>query len=252
MGLDVVVLAGARNNGELAQVSNEEYEALIKINGIAMIDYVLDTLKEVELIDEIIVVGPEKINKSRVDTFIPCQDSLLQNIKLGLSKSKTPYTLLVTSDIPLITSDAIIQFLKCCEESKAAFYYPLVTKEAIERDFPQQSKTYFNLIEGSFTGGNIFLVNGEILFILEALLDKILKWRKKPWKLAYLLGFKFIVKLLTASLSINIIEEEFCKLTGYIGKAIVLDKSEIGFDVDQLKQLEAIKKIYKSSEIKSS
>ncbi|OCL25758.1 molybdopterin-guanine dinucleotide biosynthesis protein A [Orenia metallireducens] len=252
MGLDAIVLAGAKNNGRLSEISDQDYEALIKLKGKTITEYLLDKLREVPLIDNIIVVGPNGLNKKNIDKFIPCQDSLLENLKLGLQTAESPYSLVFTSDIPLITVEAIQDFLAKCEGGKAAFYYPIIPKEFVEVSFPKSNRTYFSLNEGTFTGGNIFLVNGDVVLRLEELLDKILKWRKKPWKLAYLLGFKFIIKLLTGNLSIDLIEKEVYKLTGYIGKAIISDYPEIGFDIDTPEDYNLIEKIYKGSDIKSN
>lgn len=252
MGLDAIVLAGARNDGRLSEVSNQEYEALIEVNGKAMVGYLIDTLNEVPLIDNIIVIGPNQLKIKGIDKFIPCQDSLIENIRLSLQTAQSPYSLVFTSDIPLITVEAIQDFLAKCEGNKAAFYYPIIPKEFIDIYFPGNNRTYFSLNEGVFTGGNMFLMNGEVVLRMEELLTKILKWRKKPWKLAYLLGFKFIIKLLTGSLTIELIEEEVYKLTGYKGKAIISEYPEIGFDIDKPEHLNSIEKIYKSSGIKSN
>jgi len=65
-----------------------------------------------------------------------------------------------------------------------------------------------------------------------------------------LLGFKFIVKLLSGTLSISLIEEEVCNLTGYIGKAVILDYPEIGFDINTPKQLNMMREFNHSSNIK--
>ncbi len=252
MGLDAVVLAGAKNNGQLSKISKEEYEALIKINNKSMIEHVIDTLKEVELIDNIIVVGPDSIDQSTVDKFVHSQDSLVENINLGLQMSQSPYTLILTSDIPLVTADAILDFLAKCEDDRAAFYYPIIPKQFVEISFPNSNKTYFTLDEGSFTGGNIFLVNGDVLLQLKPILDNVIKWRKSPWKLAYLLGFKFIIKLLSGSLSIELIEAEIIKLTNYKGRAIISDYPELGFDIDKIEQFKFLNKLYQGSEIKSN
>ncbi|TDX51271.1 NTP transferase domain-containing protein [Orenia marismortui] len=252
MGIDAIVLAGAKNNGDLSKISKEKYEALIEINGKKMIKYLLDTLDDTDLIDNIIVVGPEEMSKEKIDKFIPCQNSLLGNIKLGLQTAKSPYSLIFTADIPLITVEAIHQFLAKCDGDKAAFYYPVIRKEFMEISFPNSKRTYCTLEEGVFTGGNIFLVNNEVLLRQEDILSKILNWRKKPWKLAYLLGFKFIIKLLSGNLSINLIEEEIYKLTGYTGKAIILDYPEVGFDIDKPEHFNLIEELYLSSDIKSN
>ncbi|MCK8817037.1 nucleotidyltransferase family protein [Natroniella sulfidigena] len=253
MGLDAIVLAGAVNDGKLAEVSEQDYEALIKINDQPMVDYVVNTLQQVELIDRIILVGPAELAQGNLDLegnvelVISGQNTLLENIKLGLSQTDKPYSLVLSSDIPLITVEAIEAFLAKCEADRAVAYYPIIPQEFNQLLFSDTNRTCFKLVDGSFTGGNIFLLNGPIILRLEKLLAKILAWRKKPWKLAYLLGFKFIVKLLTGRLSIELIEEEVYKLTGYQAKAVIVDYPEIGFDIDRPKQLMLAREFYQDS-----
>ncbi|WP_408955234.1 nucleotidyltransferase family protein [Natroniella sp. ANB-PHB2] len=258
MGLDAIVLAGAVNNGELSEVSKENYEALIRVNDRPMVEYVVNTLQKVELVDRIILIGPADLGHANlelddnVELFTTDKNTLLENIKLGLRQTDKPYSLVLTSDIPLITVEAIESFLAQCEADKAAFYYPIIPQESSQLFSFDNTRTYFKLVEGNFTGGNIFLLNGPIILRLEKLLARILTWRKKPWKLAYLLGFKFIVKLLTGRLSIDLIEEEVANLTGYQGKAVIVDYPELGFDIDRPKQLVLAREFYQeaSSNIK--
>ncbi|NLM69130.1 MAG: hypothetical protein GX177_03905, partial [Firmicutes bacterium] len=45
MQVDAIVLAGAKNDGKLQEVSSCQYEALIKINDKPMLCYVINALK---------------------------------------------------------------------------------------------------------------------------------------------------------------------------------------------------------------
>ncbi|HAH96174.1 MAG TPA: hypothetical protein DCL69_04630, partial [Firmicutes bacterium] len=58
MTVDVIVLAGARNNGPLSMASDAAYEAEIEIAGHPMVWYVLKALREIAAIERIVVVGP--------------------------------------------------------------------------------------------------------------------------------------------------------------------------------------------------
>ncbi len=243
MGFDLVILAGAKNNKSLSEISKEKYEALINLNDKRLIDYVVDTFKEVEVIDKLIIVGPTDITDCFDDViYVARQDSLINSIKAGLELVESEYSMIATADIPLITVEAVEAFLAKCSLDKADFYYPIITKESIKRRFSRIKGTFINLVEGDFTGGNIFLLRKDAILGLENFLKKILTWRKKPWKLAYLLGFRFIIKLLTGQLSLPLIEEEVYNLTNYKGKAIIMDYPEIGFDIDNRIEYEIVKK----------
>lgn len=252
MGVDAVILAGAKNDGLLASSSSKEYEALIEIAGKEMVKYIIDVLKRVDMVDQIIVVGPQELEKFAAARLVLSKGSLLENIKLGLNATNTPYNLILSSDIPLISVEAINSFLSDSKRKKSDFYYPIIPKKLVELDFPKTKKSYFSLTEGVFTGGNIFLINKKALLDLEDLIIKILKWRKTPWKLAYLLGFKFIVKLLTGTLSLPLIENQVHKLTAYHAKGVILNYPEVGFDIDKPKQLALAKEILSNSAIKAN
>ena len=243
MGFDLVILAGAKNDKSLSEISKEKYEALINLNERALIDYVVETFKDIKVIDKIIIVGPKSIaNRFDDVSYVPGQDSLIDSIKAGLELVESEYSMIATADIPLISVEAIEAFLSECSLDEADFYYPIIPKESIKRRFSKVKGTFINLVEGDFTGGNIFLLRKDSLLGLENFLEKTLKWRKKPWKLAYLLGFRFIIKLLTGQLSLPLIEEEVYNLTNYKGKAVIMDYPEIGFDIDNEIEYRIMKK----------
>ncbi|GAB6099759.1 nucleotidyltransferase family protein [Halanaerocella petrolearia] len=245
--LDAIILAGAKNTGKFSSVSNQQYEALIEVGGQPMVKYIIETLQQVALMDKIIGVGPSELKQQGIDILVPDQDSLLENIKFGLQTANSPYVLLITSDIPLLTTEAIDSFLAQCKNVNNAFYYPIIPKVDLEEMFPQAKKTYFKLEEGTFTGGNLFLLNRKILLELEEELIKVLEFRKKPWRLVRLLGLKFIFKFWTGTLCLTEVEERINELFGYSGQGIILSYPEVGFDIDEVHQLDLIEEVYYNS-----
>src|SRR6056297_842534 len=135
--LDAIILAGAKNDSQLQQVSTKDYEALVGLNGQPMVKYVIDTLQQVQIIDKVLGVGPPQLKKEGVDILIPDQGSLLANIKYSLQSANSPYVLLVTADIPLLTTEAIDSFLAHCVADDYSCYYPIIPKSAIEEFLPQ-------------------------------------------------------------------------------------------------------------------
>jgi len=57
MQVDAIVLAGAKNDGKLREVSPSPYEAMILINDRPMLSYVVDALKQSKQVGRIVVVG---------------------------------------------------------------------------------------------------------------------------------------------------------------------------------------------------
>lgn len=250
MKIDVLVLAGARNNGPLKEVAQTEHEALIRIGNIPMVEYVIRAVNKASSTGRVVVVGPRQELKDtlseKVDYILDSGDSMMENILSGVKiLQPAEYVLIITSDIPLITSEVIDDFLNTClQDNQADIYYPIIPKENNKAKFPKVKRTYVHLAEGTFTGGNMVIMNPKIIHGAMELMEKAIIWRKKPWKLSHLLGMKFILKFVIGNLSIDEIEKRVAKITGYRGRGMITQHPEIGFDVDKPSDLELMRKKY--------
>ena len=96
--------------------------------------------------------------------IIPPGRSLLESLNNGLRAIDIEEPLLVlTSDIPLISKDALEDFLFRCKQKEADVYYSFVPKEINESKYPGVQRTYVKLYEGTFTGGNLVLLSPEVI-----------------------------------------------------------------------------------------
>lgn len=248
--IDAIVLAGAANTGPLKDVSPAASEAMILISGRPMISYVLSALLESEKIGRVIVVGPSDVadanfglDRSERIEYLPSADSMIENLLLGLEKLAGQHrVLVVTSDVPLLTSEAVDDFIMRCKSVDADVYYPIVSEETNVSRFPGVERTYVNLKEGTFTGGNLALVAPDALTRGRRVIEQAFQMRKKPVKLARLLGFRFIVKFGMRRLSLHEIEQRAADILGYRGVAIVSPFPEVGIDVDKPSDIEVVER----------
>lgn len=243
--VDAVVLAGAPNDGELKEASPEQWEALIPIHGKPMLNYVIEALQESKGVENLIVVGPPALKKI-IPPQVPLIEaglSLTDNVLLGIGAlSRENKVCLVTADIPMLHPEAVDDFLERCSELEADIYYPVVSKEASEQVYPEVVRTYFNLKEGVFTGGNIVLANPRAILNSKELLDDVIFQRKKPWKIFRHLGFYFILKFLLKQLTIKQMEKRAQEIFGYTGVLIISPYPELSTDVDKPADLALAKK----------
>lgn len=253
MKVDVLILAGGRNKGPLQKYSSAKHEALIKIGNMPMVEYVIKAVVEAECTDKVAVIGPrqkieEKVGQS-LDLIIDSGESMIENIQKGMKKLNTDHEVLViTCDIPLIRKEVIDQFINLCQDKKADIYYPIISKEANQTKFPGVKRTYVQLKEGTFTGGNMVLIKPEVISDALSWLEKAILWRKKPWKLSQLLGPKIIFKFIIGSLSLSEIENRVTKILGHRGVGMVIEYPEVGFDVDKPSDLRLIRDEYLAAE----
>lgn len=244
MNCDAIVLAGSPNEGDLKECSSATEEALIKIGNKYMVEYVVEALKSSSKVNKIVVVGvKEQLAPIFGQDILVAEggDTAIDTLLKGLAElNSTSPVLVVCSDIPLLTSAAIEDFLNCCSERDADFYYPIIEQQVVEARFPKATRTYVSLLEGVFTGGNIMLVKPQVAEKCASFARLVIQLRKRPVKLCQLLGAKILFKYLIKKLSINEIEERFSDLLQISGAAVISKYPEIGVDVDKPVDLELV------------
>lgn len=247
MQYDAVILAGGENSSELKKLAPYDNEALIIIGKYPMIYYVYKALRASTAIDKIVVSGPKEalrniLPKDEKLFFVDGGDNAIDTFSNGVSFLKeqviSEKVLAVPTDIPFITTEAIDDFLRRCEQSQDDFYYPITTKEVNEEKFPYVVRTYVKLKEGTFTGGNLFLIRTELIDYGLEMGKKLVLRRKNPLAMAKLFGFGLVWQYLLRQLSIRAAEKRFYKVLSIRGKGIISPYAEVGVDVDKPSDLQ--------------
>ncbi|MEW6189230.1 MAG: nucleotidyltransferase family protein [Actinomycetota bacterium] len=251
MKVDALILAG----GTLKGISGEDKisKALIEIEGKPMIEYVIDVLKDCPGIGRMVAVISSAASlgtwAQRVDRVLFKDGSLTENIEAGMEYLGGDQPILVlSSDIPLITPEAISDFLNRCSRKESRVYYPIISREDVEKSFPGVKRTYAVLKDGTFTGGNIALIDPKVIRDNRKLLERFYNLRKSPFQLARALGLRFILKFLFRMLTIAELEDKISHLIQAKGCAIITPYPEIGVDVDKDSDLELVRKILSGKE----
>lgn len=246
---DAIILAGGENSKQLSRFSSQPYEALIEIAGRPMVTYVAQALAASGQVDRILVVGPAQALKGcsfppKTEIFasgVTIMDTIRQGMA-GLGHNRN--TLIATADIPLLTAESVNHFLQQCSRVEADLYYPIVTEEVNEKAYPGVRRTYVRFREGTFTGGNLFLVNPLIVPGCVALAEKIIDNRKNPLKLCHMLGWSFVVKFVLGMLDLRQVERRVSELLGIRGAVIQSPYAELGIDVDKPSDYELVQNAF--------
>jgi hypothetical protein len=147
----------------------------------------------------------------------------------------------VTADIPMVTSGMLSEVLLSAPD--AGLVYPVVRKADCERLYPGVRRTYARLKDGTFTGGNLFLIDAALVGEFLPRLRDVLDARKQPFKLAALIGPLILLRLLTGQLSIEKLQERVGDLLGVRAQALITAHAAIGTDVDKEADLELARRM---------
>jgi len=145
--------------------------------------------------------------------------------------------LIAAIDVPLMTSQQFEEMIAQARELNADVVWPLVEKSIVEGKFPGSKRTYVRTRQGTFTGGNVFLVKPRPVLARLAILRRVFKHRKNPLALASIFGIGLIVKLLSGRISIPAMENEFSARLGVNLRALPFAHPEIAVDLDKLSDL---------------
>jgi len=246
-----LILAGGLKSelGQKQHFTGEE--ALIPIADRYMVEYVVDALKGSSYIDEIIIAGPKpQLTKvfggSSAVKIASKGDTTVQSFRQAfqLVPPEKEEILVVTSDLPLLTTEAVNHFLGTCQDLEGDFFYPIVSREANEGKYPGVERTYVHLKEGLFTGGNLLLLKAQIVDRCLEEAEKLVSLRKKPLSLAAHLGWKLLLFYVLRQLTIADAEKEVSRLLGGVkGVGVVSPYPEIGIDVDKPSDLALVEKV---------
>ncbi len=243
---DAIILAGGGRDERFQKKYGVTNRALLAIHDRFMIEYVIDSLKDVPTVRRIVVVGAVYELKCRikglVEEVVPSGENPFESTVNGLNYLHSQErVLVVTSDTPLLKGEMIQDFLYRCDKRNADFYYPIIRKEVYQKKFGYSKRTFVCLREGCFSGGNMLYVDPAIVQKRKEWISKVISQRKNPLAIARLLGVRIILKFLLRRVGIRDIEDRVKKILGMKGLAVITPYPEIGFDVDAPEHAELVR-----------
>lgn len=238
-----VVLAGGRDD-PLARQAHVTSKGDVPFGGRRLVTWVFEALRNADAVGQVVCVGavppsmPAANPAGGGGDHVPAGHRLVDSLALGLGAAlarRPAQILVVTADLPYLTSVAVDRFVQDAPE--ADLVYPIVERTRMEEAYPRQPRTYATLQEGSFTGGNAILLRPAIVPGLLPLLDRAYRARKNPLRLAALVGWDVLVRLVARRLSIGAAEQRISRLLGGEARAWVGADPALAADIDRLDHL---------------
>ncbi len=249
--IPALILAGGEADPEMQLRYGIKYKAELPVSGVPMVECVYNSLRSSKRIGKIRVVGDLK-NFADAEIITP-GESLIENLITGMKSFAADAVdgkvLVSTSDIPFVTTESIDDFISQCDDVSADLYYPYILKEACSKKYPGVKRTCVKLAEGSVTGGNVFIVSISFVEKNANGLREIMAARKNISKLAGIIGISTLIRMIIAqiicprALSLQYLENRVGSIVNAKVKAIKSEYPEIGTDIDNIDQLDAIMKL---------
>jgi len=239
MRFDAVVLAGSDPEAWLAE-EGVDNKSLLPIDGKPMVQYVLEALAASAYHAQTILVGSFPLTgdlAGLVGIQVPAGETMEENIRRGVAKATADLVTVLGSDLPFITTQDIDRVMEAVERIPASLYLPVIRKEDIEARFPGSKRTDADLTEGSVKAGTMLFFRREDWPVVEQFMTDVVAGRKKIWKLAKILGWNYVLRLIAGRLSIAQLENAVARFIKRPVKAVMMNAPGLGVDVDKPEDL---------------
>jgi GTP:adenosylcobinamide-phosphate guanylyltransferase len=250
--MNAIITAGGIPGPEdpLYELTQGKSKALLEIGGKPMVQWVLDALCGSEKIEQIVMVGLDSdigLACSKPITYIPNQGGMLDNVRIAIDKvvelnPQAELILLVSSDIPAMTTEMVDWAIDTALETEHDMYYNIISKEDMEARFPESKRSFIKFKDAVVCGGDMNIVRASAASGNDELWNKLIASRKNAFKQAALFGFSTLLLVLTRRLSIHDAAPRISKQIGIRGRAVLCPYPELGMDVDKPYQFEILRK----------
>jgi len=233
----IIIASGTISDPGFRSAAGVDCKSLISLNGKPMVQWVAEALKSAQTIGSVVAIGPPVIAEMEVarlaEQVLPEEAHEVDNLMRGMDVlPDAERILMVTSDMPLLTPEAIDDFILNAPD--ADIVYPTVAKEDVLAQFPDRKWVFAKAKEGEFTGSSAFMFCPESLRSNRETLRKVFDSRRSVADLVRMWGLGFALKFALGQLSLSDAERHISEVLGINGRAYISHYPELAFDVDKV------------------
>jgi GTP:adenosylcobinamide-phosphate guanylyltransferase len=241
--MNAIVLAGGGADVVSAGVPGIPNKAFVEIGGIALVERVITALRAAPGIGRIIAVAPPAMHESPAlagaDERRNDGARMVESLESGLAGlPPDELTLIAASDLPVLTTAAIVEFLSAAQARDLDVAYAIVSQRVHVATYPHVPHTWAKMVEGRFCGGGLVALKPRVLPALRAVLDDLGMARKSPLRLAALLGWDILPRFALGSLTVEAAERRAGRILHAPAGAIVCSHAEVAVNVDRRSDVE--------------
>lgn len=246
--INALILAGARKPyDEVAKAGGKPFKALVEIHGKPMIQYVVEALQASERVEKIIVAIPAEagFQMEGVEILEP-KESPAKTVEAAYELIGESNLLVATADHPLLNKEMLIEFVEEAALTRKDAVAGLAPLPVVMGAYPETKRTGLRFKDESYSGCNLFFLQGSRASNIIRFWQKLEDKRKSPWKMAKQVGFGVLIKYALNQLTLeNAIEDLSRKAGCYLG-VVMMSQAEAAIDVDKVEDLKLVTKILAS------
>jgi molybdopterin-guanine dinucleotide biosynthesis protein A len=237
--LVAIVLAGGPPDDVAAQQPGAANKAFVEIGGTTLAGRVIASLRSSASIGRIIAVAPTVAHGhpglALADERRPDGVRITASLRSGLAGLPLDDdVLVVASDLPILSRDAIDDFARSVRALDADVVYGCVEKSVHLARYPQIPHTWARLRDGTYCGGGMVAIKPRALPLLERFIERLGAARKAPLRLASLFGWDMLARFALGRLTIAQAEARASAILGAPARALVSPYAETGVNVDRV------------------
>jgi YihY family inner membrane protein len=247
-----VILGGGKIAANFAERVGTDTKGLIQIDGRACIEYVVEAMRQVPGMRKLVLVADKAAYlhhpvAEKLDGIIDEGPDITHNLMRAIRfLNEDRRILLSTSDIPLLTSEALCAFLGKCDP-EADLCYPVTTLLPTRRLFGRRVWVFLPLREGWVTHTCNILFDPRLVLRNVEFVERFLTRRKDLWGAAGTVGVGFMLRFFLSwylpflRYDAESMGEHIALMTGARRcQGILLDYPEIALDIDKPTDVEEI------------
>ncbi|MBV9271252.1 MAG: NTP transferase domain-containing protein [Candidatus Eremiobacteraeota bacterium] len=249
--MNVVVLAGGPPDELAAHTSGAPNKAYVKIAGKTLLQRTIEPLRAARSVSRIIVVTPpEAFSHSAAllaDERRPDGKRIRDSLQSGLAQlAGNDNVLIATSDLPVLTSEAVDDFIARVHQRDADLSYGCLEKSVHMAAYPEVPHTWVRLKDGTYCGGGLMAMKPRVFPSLSRFIEQLGQARKNPLRLASLFGWDILLRFAIRRVAVADAEERASKILGAPTRAIISPYAESAVNVDRVSDIALAEKLISS------
>ncbi len=233
--MKAVITAGGRIDGAFAQAAGTHVKALAPVRGMTMLARMIEALGAAG-VSQIAVVGGEEVRAAcggSVDRVVDESPSGSENLLRALRAwPDSERVLYATSDLPYVTGGAIGDFAG--RVGQGALAVALTEFGAFCERFPGAPPFGITLSGERVVNGGLFSIPQGSGDKLAGIAQRFFEARKRPWRMASLVGPGVLIRFLSGRLRVADLEAMALHVLALPAQALRGCAPELAFDVDTI------------------